>query len=97
MHQANKTLGQRERVFRETFQVLKRNCGYVPFQWIYAYLCYRADGRDQFFQPFRPSTARFLESLPVGLWINPGAMPRYLADWASVITWSGMRRRLTNQ
>ena len=96
MHLANKTLGQREGVFRETFQVLKRNCGYVPFQWIYAYLCYRADGRDQFFEPFHPSIARYLESLPVGLWINRRAMARYLGDWASVLSWAGMRRRLTS-
>ncbi len=95
MHPANKTLGQRDGVFRETFQVLKRDCGYVPFQWIYAYLCYRADGRDQFFEPFRPSIPRYLESLPVGLWTNPRAMARYVAEWASVMTWAAARRRLT--
>jgi glycosyltransferase involved in cell wall biosynthesis len=95
MHHANKTLGQRDSVFRETFKVLKRDCGYVPFQWIYAYLCFRADARDQFFEPFRPSLPRYLESLPVGLWTNPGAMGRYVAEWASVITWDAMRRRLT--
>ncbi len=94
MHQANKTLGQRDRVFRETFQVLKRDCGYVPFHWIYSYLCFRADARDQFFEPFQPSTLRYLQSLPVGVWTNPGAIGRYLAEWASAISWSGMRRRL---
>lgn len=94
MHLANKTLGQREGVFRETFRVLRRNCGYVPFQWVYAYLCYRADGRDQFFEPFRPSVPRYLESLPVGLWTNPAAMGRYIGEWAGVITWEAMRRRL---
>lgn len=97
MHAANKTLGQRQGVFRETFRVLKRNCGYVPFQWIYAYLCYRADGRDQFFEPFRPSVMRYLESLPVGLGINAGAMARYLVEWAGVMSWAGMRRRLTSE
>ena len=94
MHPANKTLGQRDRVFRETFKVLKRNCGYVPFHWIYSYLCFRADTRDQFFQPFRPSIPRYLESLPVGLWMNPGALGRYLTDWASVISLDAARRRL---
>ena len=64
MHRANKSLGQRAGVFRETFQILRRHYGYVPFQWIYAYLCYRADGRDQFFEPFQPSILRYLESLP---------------------------------
>jgi len=94
MHQSNKTLGQRAKVFRETFKVLKRDCGYVPFQWIYSYLCFRADARDQFFEPFVPSIPRYLESLPVGLWTNPAAMGRYIAEWASVITWEAMRRRL---
>jgi glycosyltransferase involved in cell wall biosynthesis len=94
MHAANKTLSQRDRVFRETFKVLKRDCGYVPFQWIYSYLCFRGDARDQFFEPFRPSVLRYLESLPVGLWTNPGAMGRYLADWANVMSWDAMRRRL---
>jgi glycosyltransferase involved in cell wall biosynthesis len=94
MHHANKTLSQRNRVFRETFQVLKRDCGYVPFQWIYAYLCFRADARDQFFEPFRPSIPRYLESLPVGLWMNPGAMGRYTAEWAKVMSWEAARRRL---
>jgi glycosyltransferase involved in cell wall biosynthesis len=94
MHPANKTLGQREKVFRETFKVLKRDCGYVPFHWIYSYLCFRADSRDQFFEPFIPSIPRYLESLPVGLWTNPAAMGRYIAEWASVITWEAMRRRL---
>ena len=95
MHQANKTLGQREGVFRETFQVLKRDCGYVPFPWIYAYLCYRADARDQFFEPLRPSVLRYLQSLPVGLWTNSGRMGRYTAEWAGVMSWSALVRRLT--
>jgi glycosyltransferase involved in cell wall biosynthesis len=94
MHRANKTLSQRDGVFRETFKMLKRNCGYVPFLWIYLYLCFRADARDQFFQPFRPSILRYLESLPVGLWTNSGEMGRYLAEWASPMSWDAMRRRI---
>ncbi|HTB13641.1 MAG TPA: glycosyltransferase family 2 protein [Bryobacteraceae bacterium] len=95
MHRANKTLSQRDKVFRETFKVLKRDCGYVPFQWIYSYLCFRGDARDQFFEPFRPSIPRYLQSLPVGLWMNPGAGGRYIAEWAKVITWQAARRRLS--
>jgi glycosyltransferase involved in cell wall biosynthesis len=94
MHRANKTLSQRESVFRETFKVLKRDCGYVPFHWIYSYLCFRADARDQFFEPFHPSTLRYLASLPVGLWTNPRSVGRYVADWSSVITRDALRRRL---
>jgi glycosyltransferase involved in cell wall biosynthesis len=94
MHRGNKTLGQRREVFRETFRVLDRYYGYVPFPWIYGYLCYRADGRDQFFEPLRPSLLRYLESLPAGLWLNPTAMPRYFAEWIGVMSWMGLRRRL---
>ncbi|MGA3190128.1 MAG: glycosyltransferase family 2 protein [Bryobacteraceae bacterium] len=96
MHRSNKTLSQRDGVFRETFKMLQRNCGYVPFHWIYHYLCLRADRRDQFFQPFRPSILRYLESLPVGLWTNSGEMARYLAEWVSVMSWDAMRRRLSS-
>ncbi|HVO97775.1 MAG TPA: glycosyltransferase family 2 protein [Bryobacteraceae bacterium] len=94
MHRANKTLGQREAAFRETFRVLKRNCGYVPFPWVYSYLCYRADARDQFFEPLQPSILRYVESLPAGLWLNPGAMGEYAREWASIMSWSALRRRL---
>lgn len=94
MHRANITLGQRDGVFRETFRVLQRDCGYVPFQWIYGYLCFRADARDQFFEPLRPSILSYLKSLPVGLWTNSQAMGRYLNEWASVISWGAIRRRL---
>ncbi len=94
MHRANKTLGQRKAVFRETFKVLKRNCRYVPFPWIYSYLCYRADARDQFFEPLQPSILRYAESLPAGLWLNPGAMGAYVKEWSSVISWGALRRRL---
>jgi glycosyltransferase involved in cell wall biosynthesis len=94
MHQTNKTLGQRSGVFLETFRVLKRDCGYVPFQWIYAWLCFKADARDQFFEPLRPSVLRYIQSLPVGLWINSSCMGRYVAEWVAVMSWSALSRRL---
>lgn len=94
MHRSNKSLGQRREVFRETFRVLRRHYGYVPFQWIYGYLCYRADGRDQFFEPFQPSMLRYMESLPAGLFLNRASMGRYLAEWWRVMSWAGLRRRL---
>jgi glycosyltransferase involved in cell wall biosynthesis len=94
MHASNKSLGQRRAVFRETFRILKKHYGYVPFQWVYAYLCYRADGRDQFFEPFQPSMARYLESLPAGLLMNRSAMGKYLAEWFRVMSWGGFLRRI---
>jgi glycosyltransferase involved in cell wall biosynthesis len=94
MHASNKSLGQRDEVFRETFQILRKHYGYVPFQWVYAYLCYRADGRDQFFEPLEPSVARYLKSLPAGLAMNRPAMGKYFAEWFRVMSWAGLRRRL---
>lgn len=96
MHRSNKSLGQRRDVFRETFQILKRHYGYVPFEWIYAYLSHAADRRDQFFEPLQPSMLRYLESLPAGLWMNRAAMPRYFADWFRVMSFAGLRRRLAD-
>jgi len=96
MHRSNKTLGQRDGVFTETFQVLRLHYGYVPFQWIYGYACYRADKRDQFFEPLQPSIRRYLESLMMGLRLNSGVRIRYLVEWLSVMSWSGLRRRLIN-
>jgi glycosyltransferase involved in cell wall biosynthesis len=95
MHHGNKTLSQRAEVFRETFKTLKRHCGYVPFHWIYAYLCFLADARDQFFEPIQPSILRYAESLPMGLWTNAREFRRYFTEWASVMSWDAMRRRLT--
>ncbi len=95
MHRDNKSLGQRGPVFRETFRILHRHYGYVPFSWIYAYLCYRADRRDQFFELLNPSMARYAQSLPVGLWMNRGSMARYFAEWFRIMSWSGFLRRVS--
>lgn len=96
MHPANKTLSRRGDVFRESFHVLERHFGYVPFSWIYGYLCYLADGRDQFFEPLRPSVLRYLQSLPAGLMRNRSAMGRYLAEWFEVMKLAGAPRRTGN-
>ena len=97
MHRDNKSLGQRGPVFRETFQILRRHYGYVPFKWIYAYLCYRADRRDQFFEELKPSIVSYAQSLPIGLWMNRQSMARYFAEWFRIMTWSGFLRRVTSK
>jgi glycosyltransferase involved in cell wall biosynthesis len=94
MHSANKSLGRKKDVFRETFQVLERHYGYIPFHWVYSFLCNSADGRDQFFEPLEPSLLRYAESLPRGLLLNPRAPGRYLREWRRVMSWGGLRRRL---
>jgi len=94
MHRTNKTLGNRFKAFHETFQILRKHYGYVAFPWVYAYMCYRADGRDQFFEPFKPSVARYVESLPAGLLMNRSAMWKYFAEWFQVMSWGGFMRRI---
>jgi glycosyltransferase involved in cell wall biosynthesis len=95
MHAANKSLGRKKGVFEETFRVLHQHYGYVPFSWVYSYLCFLADGRDQFYEPIQPSLARYAASLPRGLALNRGAMVRYLGEWSGAMTWRGFQRRLT--
>lgn len=95
MHAANKSLGHKKEVFEETFRVLRRHYGYVPFTWVYSYLCFTADGRDQFFEPLQPSLPRYAASLPRGLALNRGAMGRYLGEWLGVMSWKGLQRRIT--
>jgi glycosyltransferase involved in cell wall biosynthesis len=96
MHRDNKSLARREDMFRESFSVLRHHYGYVPFRWIYAYVCFRADHRDQFFESFEPSILAYIKSLPVGLWTNRPRLARYLSEWFGVMTWDGLRRRLND-
>jgi glycosyltransferase involved in cell wall biosynthesis len=97
MHASNKSLGHKKEVFEETFTILRRQYGYIPFSWVYSYLCFLADGRDQFFEPIRPSLPRYAQSLPRGLVLNRGAMGRYFSEWFGVMTWRGLQRRITSR
>jgi len=81
MHSASKTLRQREVVYREGMELLRRHFDYVPQNWIHSYTCYRSDGRDQFFEPIRSSRYTHLRSLPTGLWWNRRHPIRYLGEW----------------
>lgn len=94
MHRANKSLGQRKRVYAETFAILQQHFGYVPFAWIYSDTCYRADGRDQFFEPLQPSVSNYIRSLGRGLQLNWRHPLRYTQDWAKEMSWEGLKRRL---
>ena len=94
MHSANKSLGRKQEVFRETFQILRRHYGYIPFRWVYSFLCHAADGKDQFFEPLKPSLLRYAESLPRGLALNSLAPGRYFAEWVRVMSRGGLRRLL---
>ena len=81
IHTGSLTINQRTRVFQASMALLQRHYGYVPFQWIFGYTAYRIDGRDQFFQPLRPSVWKYLASLPVGLWTNRRKPLRFLGEW----------------
>ena len=81
IHTGSLTINQRTRVFHASMALLQRHYGYVPFQWIFGYTAYRLDGRDQFFQPLRPSVWKYLACLPVGLWTNRRKPFRFLGEW----------------
>lgn len=92
MHRHCKTLEQRKPVYETSMRLLRRHYGYVPFPWVLSYASFRLDGRDQFFEPFRPSLLKYFASLPLGLWYNPAKPFRYFGEWFSA-GWSGLLRR----
>ena len=83
MHRKNKTLGSRKQVFQENIAILRRHYGYVPVNWIYGYLSFLRDGRDQFFQPLRHSAALYALSLGAGSIFNYRHLLHYWREWCS--------------
>jgi glycosyltransferase involved in cell wall biosynthesis len=88
------SLAQRGQMFEESMRVLERHYGYVPFHWFYARLVWEGDGRDQFFEPLRPSAGAYLKSLAEGLKRNRGGRLRYLREWALRMRGGGFGRQL---
>jgi glycosyltransferase involved in cell wall biosynthesis len=93
MHRDNKTLGQRGRVYLETFQVLLKHYGYVPFHWLYAYARHLVEGRGDFLEPPRPSLRGYLLSLFLGIWHDRRRLGRFLREWASAMNLGALPRR----
>ena len=93
MHSNNKTLGGRSEVFTENLAVVKKHTGYVPFQWIHGYTSFLIDGRDQFFEPLRPTFSKYVLSLFVGTLYNPFHPLRFWREWLSVMSLQGFQRR----
>lgn len=89
MHRMNKTLGERNSAFEEGMAVLERHFHYVPFSWIYSQQVWRRDGRDQFFEPLRPSIPAYLATLPLGLTRNPRHPLRFFREWLGAVDWKG--------
>jgi glycosyltransferase involved in cell wall biosynthesis len=83
MHRDNKTLGKRRQVFEENIAILLRHYGYVPVNWVYGYLSFLRDGRDQFFEPLRHSAAVYFAALAVGSAYNYRHPWRYWMEWAT--------------
>ncbi len=92
MHVAADTLHKRDDIFRTSMGLLKRHYGYVPLPWVFGYTAYLADGRDQFFEPLRPSFRVYLASLPAGFRYNPKRRLRFLGEWLAA-PWKGIARR----
>lgn len=93
MHLDNKTLSGRGTVFREAIACVRRHFGYVPFQWIHGYCSYLVDGRDQFFEPLRPSFTKFAFSLLLGTVCNWRHPLRYWREWCSIMSPDAFVRR----
>jgi glycosyltransferase involved in cell wall biosynthesis len=93
MHRDNLTLSRRGEVFETSMALLEKHYGYVPLSWVFGYMSYRRDGRDQFFDPLRYSPLAYAASLPFGLSLNRSHAFRYLAEWAST-PFRGIRRAL---
>ena len=85
MHARNKSLGQKQRMFEESIQLLRRHYGYVPVAWIYGYVSFLRDRTDQFFTPPRLSPAAYLRSLVVGSRYNARHLLRYWKEWLTPI------------
>jgi glycosyltransferase involved in cell wall biosynthesis len=81
MHPGAKTIYERESVFQASMGLLQRHYGYVPLSWVFGYATWRRDGRDQFFQTFRPTVRNYLASLPLGLRLNSSRRFRFFAEW----------------
>jgi glycosyltransferase involved in cell wall biosynthesis len=93
MHLENKTLRQRQQGFREAISALRLHCGYVPFGWLHSYVAFRLDGRDQFFQPLRPSFTKYLLAGLYGIGVNWRRPLRFLREWAGVMSLPAFVRR----
>jgi glycosyltransferase involved in cell wall biosynthesis len=92
MHSGAMTISERRVVFGYSMALLKRHYGYIPLPWIFGYTSLLLDGRDQFFEPLRPSVWKYLASLPVGLWYNRTAPLHFLAEWAAKLAGMAWQR-----
>jgi hypothetical protein len=96
VHAGSKTICERSAVFHSSMRLLKQHYGYIPFPWVFGYTAYRMDGRDQFFEPLRPTLPKYVASLPMGLWLNPAKPFRFLREWFTA-PFGAIRRRVSRR
>ena len=93
MHRSSKTLGRRRMMFQENIAILLGHYGYVPVNWVYGYLSFLRDGRDQYFEPLQHSAVVYLGSLIVGTFYNHRHPWRYWREWTSRLCGAFLARR----
>ena len=91
MHPRNLTLSQRRAALHESIRLLQQHYEYVPLNWIYCYLSFLRDGRDQFFEPLQPSIAVFLWSFWAGSYYNFHRPWDFWREWFANVP-VGLRR-----
>ncbi len=81
MHAANKSLGERGALYRESMAVARRHFGYVPMTWLEHYARHRVDRVDQFYEHSEPSRRSRAVALAAGLRYNARQPRRFWRDW----------------
>lgn len=89
MHMDNKTLSSRRKVYQEIISTVRREYGYVPYEWINGYACYLLDKKDQYFDRSKPSLRSYALSLALGAYHNPHNLKRYWAEWRRMTGFGG--------
>jgi glycosyltransferase involved in cell wall biosynthesis len=83
MHQANKTLGSRRRIYKEIISLAKKHFAYVPYDWTFGFASYMLNRGAGFFEQPRATPVTYLVTLALGLYYNPRQMGRYGKEWAT--------------
>lgn len=81
LHAASKTIARRAEVYHEIFNVLRKNCGFIPYEWTAGYATYLLDHSERIAALRNRSPLIALLALGVGLWVNPRKPVGYLGDW----------------
>ncbi len=89
MHLDNKTLSSRRKVYQEIIGSVKREYGYVPYEWLNGYACYLLDRKDQYFDRSTQSLRSYALSLALGAYHNPHNLQRYFSEWRRMTGFGG--------